>query len=635
MSGICGIINLDGSLLKPGVLQNMAHAASHRGPDGIRYYTDGGVGLVNLALNVTPESVRESQPLISRDGNLILTADARIDNRRELIRSLKGHLKKDDPTDADLILASYQRWGEECPQHLIGDFAFAVWDKGRGRLFAARDPMAMRAFYYRVESWRMLFGTEVKQILAAPDVPARIFEPAVGAHLAACEAPPEWSFYEGILQLAPAHAMAVDRGGHRTWRYWDIDPDFRIEYAREEEYAEHFLEIFMEAVRCRLHSTKPVGLFLSGGMDSTSVASAGGWLLGRDGASCPDLRTYSWAFEELTQCDERYISDGIVGHYGLPATYVAAERAWPLKDYPACGPDVDGPPIVAYQVLMEHGLSAASAEGAGVMLSGHRGDLMVGMWIFDYLKLLRTGHLWTLARELREHERINNVPVRKAVGIYLLQPIKRSLWPPGRAEWLRPYVRQMLGRPQPPLPYPQWVRPEFAGRAGVEGLAAWRLQPGMGNFARDERYRAVFAPMHMRVATWEDRLYSRFGIVNTDPWADWRLVSFALAVPQDAINRNGENKRLVRRSMAGIMPEKVRRSAGKCSPEPLYHRAIKDWERNTVLNLIRNPEAEARGYVDGRTLKEYYETFLRRDGREDYRFWHTLTLEMWLRQHWS
>ncbi|MDQ3661536.1 MAG: asparagine synthase-related protein, partial [Actinomycetota bacterium] len=205
-------------------------------------------------------------------------ADARIDNREELVRTLWGgsHLPDEPPTDAELILEAYRRWGEECPARLIGDFAFAIWDARRGRLFAARDPMAMRALYYRVEPRRVLFGTEVKQILAVPGVPARIFEPAVGAYLAGPFGHMEWTFYEGISQLAPAHALVVDASGQRTWRYWDIDPDFRIEYPTEEEYVEHFLEVFLEAVRCRLRSTKPVGIFLSGGMDSGSIASAAG-----------------------------------------------------------------------------------------------------------------------------------------------------------------------------------------------------------------------------------------------------------------------------------------------------------------------------------------------------------------------
>jgi asparagine synthase (glutamine-hydrolysing) len=626
-------------------LQKMAEAAAHRGPDGIRYWRDGSAGLVHLALNVTPESLRERQPLVSRRGDLVLAADARVDNRDELIRTLtsKGYLRDRAPTDADVILAAYQCWGEACPEHIIGDFAFVIWDAVRRSLFAARDPMAMRALYYRVEPRRVLFATEVKQILAAPHVPAQIFDPAVGAHLAGHAGEPGWTFYDGISQLPPAHALMTDAAGNRTWRYWDIDLGFRIEYADEGEYAEHFLEIFKEAVRCRLRSTKPVGIFLSGGMDSTSAASTAGWLLRRGGPAGdphPGLRTYSWAFEELTQCDERHISDGVVRHYDFPATYIAAEDAWPLKDYPAHGPDLDDPFTIVYQALTELGLAAAKAEGVGVMLSGHRGDLMTGMWIFDYLGLLRTGRWWELWQELRAYKRINSVPIHRATDFYLLGPIMRSLWPQDRAERLRRLlrypVRRVLGRRQPPSPWPPWMQAEFAERVGVADMARQNSpQPEMDNFARNERYGAIFMPMHMRVAAWGDRLYSRYGLADADPWGDRRIASFVLAVPQSAINRAGENKRLVRRSMSGVMPEEVRQAARKCSPGPLYHRAIKEQARDTVLALIRESRAGACGYVDDRALTAYYEAFRREQIREDHRFWYTLTLEMWLRQHWS
>src|SRR5215212_5986209 len=157
MSGICGVIHLDGAPVEPEILKEMAKAAAHRGPDGIRYWTDDNAALAHLALNITPESLREQQPLVSCGNDLVLTADARIDNRGELIRALgaKGYLPEAEPTDGELILAAYRCWGEECPARLVGDFAFAIWDARRKRLFAARDALGgMRAFYYRSESRR-------------------------------------------------------------------------------------------------------------------------------------------------------------------------------------------------------------------------------------------------------------------------------------------------------------------------------------------------------------------------------------------------------------------------------------------------------------------------------------------------
>ena len=207
MSGICGIINFDDKPANPDELHRMTEAVAHRGPDGCHHWQDGSVAMAHLALNITPESLGERQPLV--EAGLVLVADARIDNREVLVDQLwaKAELKDRRATDADLILAAYRCWGQECPVHLLGDFAFAIWDSARKCLFAARDAMAMRAFYYRVEPRRLLFATEVKQILAVPDVPVTIYEPAVGAYLAGLFGPLEWTFYEGITQLPrPMHS---------------------------------------------------------------------------------------------------------------------------------------------------------------------------------------------------------------------------------------------------------------------------------------------------------------------------------------------------------------------------------------------------------------------------------------------
>jgi asparagine synthase (glutamine-hydrolysing) len=629
------MVNLDGAPIEPAALKKMARAAVHRGPDGVRYYTEGAVGLAHLALNITPESAREHQPLLSERGDLVLVADARIDNREELVRTLwgGGHVPNEPPTDAELILEAYRRWGEGCPAYLIGDFAFAVWDARRGRLFAARDAMAMRALYYRVEPRRVLFGTEVKQILAAPGVPARLFEPAVGAYLAGPFGHMEWSFYEGISQLAPAHALVVDASGQRTWRYWDIDPDFRIEYSTEEEYVEHFLEVFLEAVRCRLRSTKPVGLFLSGGMDSGSIASAAGWLLrGEELVEEGAFRAYCWAFDELPQSDERHISSGIVSHYGFPVTDVSADEAWPLKDYPAHGPDQDEPWIWPYQALHERTLMAASSEGMGLMLSGSRGDEMVGDWIFDLPGLLRAGQLSTLWDQLRAYQHYNGEALGQATTRRLLKPLLLESWPWGAERALG--LRRRLRRSEEP-PYPPWVRPEFAERIGLAEIVEQSEPPSpTTDQARQMRYGRIFILSSSRLMSADERTRARYGLGFADPWSDRRLAQFVLGVPQWRIQRVGESKRIARLAMRGLMPEQVRHRAGKTIPVSLFDRGFKERARDTVSALITGARAGERGYLDEAAFRNYYESFLR-DGPQPYDFWWVLTLEMWLRRYWS
>jgi asparagine synthase (glutamine-hydrolysing) len=634
LSGVCGLVNLDGAPVEPEELRAMAKAAAHRGPDGIHFWIEGNAGLAHLALNLTPESARERQPLADERGEVILTADARIDNHEELVRTLGfgNYLSGPEPTDAELILAAYRRWGEGCAARLIGDFAFAVWDAKRQRLFAARDAMAMRAFYYRVEPRRVLFGTEAKQVLAAPGVPVRLFEPAVAAHLAGPFGLPEWSFYEGISQLPPAHALVVEEGGCRVWRYWDADPEYRLEYASEEEYVEHFTEIFLEAVRCRLRSTKPVGLFLSGGVDSGSVASTAGWLMRRERSGVPpSFRAYSWAFEELTECDERHISDGIARHYGFPVTDIPADNTWPLKDYPEHGPDRDEPLIWVYQPLIEEGLSVARSEGMGLMISGDRGDEVVGNWALDYLGLLRACWWRELRDDLREESRQFGETPAWTASRELLKPLLLGVWPQGTGWALE--KRRRLRHPGPS--YPDWVRPEFARRVGLEEIIEKSVpRPTMNELARQARYKSIFSLASARIISLNERTRAYFGLGFADPWSDRRLASLVLGAPQWRIQRFTQPKRIARLAMRGVMPEGTRKTAGKIEPVSLFHRGFKERAKNTVLALIEGSRAAAWGYVDEEALRKRYLSYLR-DEPQTFDFWWPLTLEMWLRRYWA
>ncbi len=614
----------------------MAEAAAHRAPHGIHYWQGADAGMAHLSLKVAPESLHEHQPLLTTDGDLVLVADARVDNRHDLIQMLsgKGFLCDSEPADADLILAAYRCWDLEAPAHIIGDFAFAIWDARQRHLFAARDPMGMRALYYRSEPRRLLFATEVTQILAAPNVPVRLFEPAVYAHLAANFDRQDWTFYEGVEQLKPGHALLACGDQQRTWRYWDIDFERRIRYRDEREYAEHLLALLQEAVRCRTRSLNPAGILLSGGLDSGSIASTFGWMQKRGllDYNAP-LHTYSWAFTELAECDERHISDIVVRHYNLPATYIPAESEYPLKGYPEQGPDRDEPFDGPFRPLIEAALSRAQRHDVRTLLIGGRGDLAMGSRIFDYLGLLVHGHWHTLINDLRAQSHSTGRPMRAVVKMYLWATAQSALWPTGQAEWLRQVLRRALKRPRPQLSFPDWIQPSFAKQIRLDSMrpAPSATQPPRDP-ARRERYDAIFSAVNMRSAVWADRMAARYRMTIADPWSDRRIASFSMAVPQRLLNRPGDEKRLVRQAMSGVMPEAARQAATKIVPLPLYEKALKELARDQVLALLHNPKVAARGYISEQMLNEYYQSYCAGTASSPH-FWYTLTLEAWLREH--
>ena len=622
MSGICGIIDWRGEPMPARTIERMAAAAAHRAVHGLHTWTSQHAHLAHLANHVTLEDTLEHQPLVNRD--LVLVADARIDNRDELVPVLRSHLTSDRPTDADLILAAHRHWGDEAPAHLIGDFAYALWNTTTRTLYAARDPMAMRALYYHATPHRLIFATEIKQILTIPGVPVEIDEVMAGLYLTGPNLLRDRTLYAGIAQLAPAHALTATTGGHRTRRYWDIDPGHRIRYRNERDYTEHFLDIFKEAVRARTRSTRPIGILLSGGMDSGSVASTLGRLR-EDGHDTPPVHTYSWAFDELPGCDERHISNEIVTRYGFVPTDVPADEQWPLRDYQAYVPDRDNPFLPPYQALQEHSLDAARAHGVGPLLTGDHGDETVGDGVYDLLGMLGSGRIAAAWHDIDV--------VARAVGWSRRAVVRRAVLSPVAHRVLR--ARRSDATTRRPVRVPDFIDPALATRTALaDHLRATMAVPdGLGP-VRSMRYGRLFLVGGLLDPVPLERDCARRGLDLRYAWSDRRLASFVLAVPQWIVQRHGDSKRIARRAMDGIMPPAVVEGAGKIEPGALFDRGLLDRERSTVTDLFTNSQLAARGFVDEAVLRGHYQAMLRREPMRMDPWW-SITMEMWLRAYWT
>src|SRR5262245_42090580 len=245
----------------------MTNCIAHRGPDGTGQWVDGPVGFGHQMLSTTPESLHERQPLRDETGDLCLVLDGRVDNRSELKAALEARgARLHDDTDAELVLKSYVVWGEECPKHIIGDFAFAIWDGRKRQLFCARDFFGIKPFYYHIDDSTFRFGSEQHQILEDPAVRRRPNEGMIAEYLASAITNQEETLYQDIRRLPPAHVLIVRAGQVRKQCYWSPDFSKNIRYRTDEQYADHFLSIFKESIRCRLRSVGTVGIALSGGL---------------------------------------------------------------------------------------------------------------------------------------------------------------------------------------------------------------------------------------------------------------------------------------------------------------------------------------------------------------------------------
>src|SRR5437870_5631539 len=259
MCGIAGIFNTTGEPPDAGTLARMAQAIAHRGPDGERFYTDGGLGLAHRHLRIIDLSDAAMQPMSNEDGTLWLIFNGEVYNYVELWPELeaRGHRFR-SRSDSEVILHAYEEWGVECLGRFNGMFAFALWDSTRRRLFLARDRVGVKPLYYRWHDRRLAFASEIKALLALPDVSARPHLPAVTQYMNAMYTTGEQTWFEGIKRLLPGHYMLTDASGLRMRQWWDL-PDAEEPPGERPEryYVQRTRESLEDSVRLRLRSDAP------------------------------------------------------------------------------------------------------------------------------------------------------------------------------------------------------------------------------------------------------------------------------------------------------------------------------------------------------------------------------------------
>lgn len=283
MSAIFGLVAVHGDRLPGPALEAMRSALADHGGDGGDTWALGGAALGQQLKLATPEDRFERQPLVSQDGLRVLVSDGRIDNRPELSRALGLPRRSQTGPDSAFILAAYERWGTDCLQHLIGSFCFAIWDAGLQRLLLARAPFGARPVFFHQAADFVAFATVPRALFALPGVPRRLCLESVADHLILVPFEPGASLFRDISVLEPGHALTAGPRGCRVRAFWTPEPRRVLRLRRDEEYVEAFTERFDRVVADHLRSLSPVGVLLSGGLDSTSVTATAAPLLARRG----------------------------------------------------------------------------------------------------------------------------------------------------------------------------------------------------------------------------------------------------------------------------------------------------------------------------------------------------------------
>lgn len=564
MSGIFGIFRQDSRPVEHDELQGMAAVLQRRGPDHTGIWREGALGLGHTLLATTPELAFEAQPWRHPATGCVIVADARLDNRRELLARLAMADHRASVGDAELILTAYLHWGDTCAEQLLGDFAFAVWDPGTSTLFAARDRVGMRPFYYHNSPERFFaLASEPQAILQIADAPRRLNEARVADYLVRhLEGIDKTStFHTGIYRLPPAHWIKATPGSVRSQCYWQAEPGPELRLASDDDYAQAFLEVFSEAVRCRLRSNGPVGSMLSGGMDSGAVVAVARQLIA-DGGGSSTLPTFSAVGPHAENCVETRMIQAALAVEGLEPHRIGHHQLQQLLPELADLTLHSSEPFDAHMTLPRAVYLLARNHGTRVVLDGVGGDILFAGGT-NLGRLLRQGHWLHAYEEARCQEQFWHGGVNRWKLLY--QGI-RSAYVPEALRQLRARWRgsPVLGTVQSER-CPTLASPELLARIDLPArLRQLASHKGHRHLSPAEQHaRAITHPYQVVGRERYDRIASALAIEPRDPFLDQRVIAFCLSLPEEQKANAGWPKIILRRAMAQRMPDTVRWRRGR------------------------------------------------------------------------
>ncbi|MGE3910879.1 MAG: asparagine synthase-related protein, partial [Chloroflexota bacterium] len=344
MSAIVGMGYRDGRPVDPGVFGRMMKALAHRGDGQPDVWPGESVMLGAWQQRLQPGLAAAPHAAMQEAGPFVAVVDARLDNRVELLDALDLDRQPSDVlSDAALVLAAYARWGAACPDRLLGDFAFAIWDRRERQLFCARDHAGVKPFYFATTPDTVAFATEASPLLLVPGVSGRPDDAQIADYLTGDLDDPAATFFAGVRRLPPGHALVADASGTRTWAFWTPDAKRELALASDTEYEEAFRAVFTEAVRCRLQDAGPVGAMLSGGLDSSAIACVAAGLRPDDAAG--GLPVFSCVFDDAPECDERHYQQLVVRSGRFSPVAVAVDDISPLATFGRLLRQTEGPPF--------------------------------------------------------------------------------------------------------------------------------------------------------------------------------------------------------------------------------------------------------------------------------------------------
>jgi len=536
MSGFAGVVRTDGGTPDAKLIERMAERLAFRGPDATQIWIQPGAGFGFTLLRTGPAPQSLVQPC-SLDGRVWLLGDVRLDGRDELRSLLEQHREEAavEATNEELILRAWRLWGEKSFENLAGDFSFALWDAEARQLWCVRALMGARPFFYAQVAGQLIFSNTLDAVRLAPDVSAKLDLHFIGDFLLQGWCPePERSAFLDIRRLHAGHALKYSNGEALVRRFATFPIEEPLFLKRREDYVEQFRGLLERAVRDRLPAG-PAGIFMSGGLDSTSVAAVANRVQTARGVQ-GSLRAYTVDYTPLFDDEEGHFAAQTAQHLGIPIDILPGASCTPFGGWEETSlttPEPSSEPFFALH--LEHYRQVA--QRARVVLSGDGGDdIMTGRaWLY-LVYLLKRGRLGTMTG---------------AFGGYFL---RHGRLPPLRAG-IRTRLRRWMGRAEESLEYPKWLEPGFEQKMKLRDR--WRdlQQPVKSEHSlHSEGYASITGSYWPSVAEGEDSGWTGVPVETRAPLLDSRVLRFLLRVPPVPWCMN---KELLRAAMNALLPEDI------------------------------------------------------------------------------
>jgi asparagine synthase (glutamine-hydrolysing) len=589
MCGICGVLDLNGRRFPENNLRAMASVLRHRGPDDEGQLFSGPLAMAFRRLSIVDVGGGH-QPMANEDGTIWIVFNGEIYNDPDLrpLLEQRGHCYA-TKSDTETILHLYEEYGEDCVHHLRGMFAFAIWDAQGKKLFCARDRLGIKPFYYTLIGDRFAFASEIKALLELPGLRPRLNRRALPEFFALGYLSSEETMFEGIYKLLPGHRLRLDLSQKdkepRIAQYWDLDISSPDRQTKEADYVAQFSELFAEAVRTHLRSDVPLGVFLSGGLDSSSIAAVVASLRQEP------IQTFSVGYRE-DQYSELSFARQVAAHIGAEHNEIMIGPEEFLASLPQMIWHEDEPVVWPSSVALGH-VACLAGEKVKVVLTGEGADEILA----GYLKYRVT--LWNL-RMGPAYRKLVPLPPRQAIqralaSRFLPAPLQRKLqhsflYHPGAFEdvyfdnfysvFSREQQSQLLSR---------------SLREEVQEIDPYANSMQFFSFGTQST-NLLNRLLYLDIKTYlvellmkQDQMSMAASIESRVPFLDHRLVEFTARVPARYKIRGFSGKYLLRRAMMGRLPAAILRRNKKGFPTP-----IRPWLQNQLFDTLRKTLTDGR-----------------------------------------